>query len=190
MKPAARRVLVGSAVVAALLLSGCDAGQVLSSDDDSEPDVPATEPTAAAWANALPVGDTFDGPVETTVIAVAKDGDQSWEEPGESLDWLSADVRSCIPAGGSASEVGWYQWAASGADGGWYPADLDYASDEPLDQYPRLVELAPGECVEGRILFAIPRQAEVTVLVNADETGAAQGSWLLGDVGLPVDTGE
>jgi hypothetical protein len=183
MKPAARRVLAGTAVVAALLLSGCDAGVL--SDDESEPEVPAAEPTVAAWANALPVGDTFDGPVATTVLAVTKDSDPSWEEPGENLEWLSADVRSCIPAGGSASEVGWYQWAASGTDGGWYPADLDYAGDEPADQYPRLAELAPGECVEGRILFAIPGQAEVTVLVNADETGAAQGSWLLGDVGLP-----
>ncbi len=95
-------------------------------------------------------------------------------------------VRTCVPAGGSPTEVGWYQWAATGSDGGWYSADLDYDGDRPTPQYPRLDDLTPGGCAVGQILIEVPKRAELVTLVNADRSGAPQGTWVLGDRGEPT----
>ncbi len=188
MKPATRRLLAGITVVAVLtgLLTGCNAGDLLSSDDDSGPDLVA-EPSDTTLDNALAVGETFEGATSTTLQAVTRGpGNESWVPARDDYEWLSLLVRTCVPAGGSPTEVGWYQWAATGSDGGWYSADLDYDGDLPTGQYPRLTDLTPGDCAVGRILMSVPRGAELITLVNADRSGAPQGTWLLGDAGAPT----
>lgn len=189
MKPTPR-LAVGSAcvVLASLLLTGCDAGEVLSPDDsESEPSIAKPSEPAAPTEGSLRIGETFEGATSTTVDAIARgDGGETWLTAGGNFEWLSPTVRTCVSAGGSTTEIGWYQWAATGIDGGWYPADLDYDGTEPTNQYPRLAELAPGECAKGRILIAVPRDAEVVTLINADQDGAPQGTWLVGDVGIPA----
>lgn len=189
MNPTSRRLLACAALASALL-TGCDVGDVL------DPEEPGAEPAITESSepvdleSALPIGETFDGAASTTVESIARgEGDDSWVPAGANFEWLSATVRTCVSAGGSTTEVGWYQWAATGVDGGWYPADLDYDRDRPTGQYPRLADLAPGECAEGRILIAVPRDAEVVTLVNADQDGVAQGSWLVGDIGVPAAIG-
>ncbi len=188
MKPSSRRRLVGAAL-ASVLLTGCDA--VLDRDDlDAEPSV-AEPDDATALEGALAIGDTYEGDASTTVEAILRgEGDGTWVPAGDNFEWLSATVTTCVSAGGSRTEAGWYQWAATGADGGWYPADLDYDLDRPVEQYPRLVDLAPGECAEGRILIPVPTDAEIVTLINASQSGSAQGTWLVGDIGVPASDDE
>ena len=186
MNPTSRRLLAVAAL-ASLLLSGCDL-DVLSSDDPKL-EAPPTEEVAAV-PEALSVGDTFEGDVLTTVVAVAKGGDPSWTSPGDGYDWLWANVRTCVPASGSTTEIGWYQWAVTGTDGGWYPADLDYDDDRPTNQFPRFLELTPGDCREGRVLIPVPVEAELITVVNADQSGQPQGTWLLDDSDAQADAGE
>ena len=186
-----RRLAVGTAgaALAGLLLSSCDAGELLGSDEpDADPSI--SEPSEPVPAeDALSLGETFDGAASTTVESVTRgESDESWLPAGANFEWLSAAVRSCVSAGGSTTEVGWYQWAATDADGSWYPADLDYDRPRPTGQFPQLVELAPGECAEGRVLIAVPTDAELVALVNADPAGVPQGSWLIGDPGAPAVT--
>lgn len=189
MKSTVCRQLVVAALACALF-AGCDVGEVLD-PEDTEPEPALTDPSDLPPDTALPVGETFEGDASTTVEAILRgDGADSWLPAGASFEWLSATVQTCVSAGGSTTEVGWYQWAAVGADGGWYPADLDYGRDRPVAQYPRLVDLAPGECAEGRILIPVPRDAELVTLVNASQSGAPQGTWLIGEVGVPAATDE
>lgn len=187
MKPTSRRLAVGAALTSALL-TGCGVADVLDSDESGSdaPVAESSDPTAIE--GALAVGETFDdGAVSTTVKAILRgEGAESWLPAGESFEWLSATVRTCVPAGGSTAEVGWYQWAATGADGGWYPAHLDYDRPKPDGQYPQLDDVAPGECAQGRVLIAVPREAEVVALINSDQAGVPQGTWLPGDVGAPA----
>ncbi len=188
MKPSARRALAGAALASALL-TGCDVGELLDPQDTgAEP--PLSEPSdEGALDAALPIGETFEGVASTTVESVLRGkGADSWLPAGANFEWLSASVQTCVSAGGARTEVGWYQWAAIGADGGWYAADLDYDRDRPAEQYPRLVDLAPGDCAEGRILIPVPRDAELVTLTNASPSGVAQGSWLIGDIGVPAAT--
>ena len=189
MKSVSGRVLAGSAAaaIAVLLLTGCGAGDLLSSDDPDP--APVDEASVDPLADALAIGDTFDGASSTTLQAVVRRaGDESWVPSRDGYEWLSLTVRTCVPAGGSPTEVGWYQWAATGSDGGWYSADLDYDGDRPAPKYPKLEDLAPGSCAEGRVLIDIPQGAELVTLVNADRSGEPQGTWLLGDAGEPTDT--
>jgi hypothetical protein len=183
MSPTARRLrgLLAGAALTSLLLTGCDAGDLID-QDRSGADPSISEPSEpAATEGALSVGDTFDGAVSTTVETILRgEGDDSWLRAGVNFEWLSAAVRTCVSAGGSTTEVGWYQWAVTDADGAWYPADLDYDRERPTGQYPKLADLAPGECTEGRILIAVPR--------DADRAGVPQGSWLVGDIGVPAAT--
>jgi hypothetical protein len=185
MKPTSR-LAVGVAAVAALLLAGCDAGGDPPDETEDEPSVAeSSEPPPTE--GTLPIGETFEGATSTRVKEIVRgDGDASWLSAGDNFEWLTPTVRTCVSAGGLPTEIGWYQWAATGIDGGWFPADLDYDDPQPADQYPRLEELAPGECAEGRILIAVPRDAEVFTLVNADQDGVPQGSWLVGDVSDPA----
>lgn len=187
MKPTSRRIAgcAAGAALAIALLTGCDAGGVLGADEaEDEPSI--SEPSEPAEVEGLPIGDTFDGDASTTVESIDRgEGDGTWLEAGDNFEWLSATVRTCVSAVRPTTEIGWYQWAATGADGGWYPADLDYDGDGPAGQYPRLTDLAPGECAEGLILIAVPSDAEVVALVNADQAGVPQGTWLVGDVGVP-----
>ena len=132
MRPASFRFLAGTALTAALL-TGCDLDALSSEDPKLE--APPTE-AGAAYPDALAVGDTFEGDALTTVIEVAKGGDPSWLSAGDGYDWLWADVRTCVPASGTTTEIGWYQWAAAGTDGGWYATDLDYDSDTPDQPVP------------------------------------------------------
>ena len=186
MKPTSRRLLACTALASALL-TGCGAQEVLDSEDPGAGPA-TTEPSEGTEAEtALSIGGTSDGEASTTVESVVRgEGADAWLRAGPELEWLSTTVRTCVSAGGSTTEIGWYQWAAVGADGAWYPADLDYDRPRPTGQYPRLAELAPGECAEGRILIAIPLDAEVVTLVGADRNGVPQGTWLVGDVGLPA----
>lgn len=186
MKPTSGRLLVGAAS-ASMLLTGCELDALSSEDPKLE--APPTE-VAEAYPNALSVGDAFEGDVLTTVLAVATGGAPSWPPAGEGYDWLWANVRTCVPASGSATEVGWYQWAVSGTGGGWYPADLDYDSNRPTNQFPRLLELTPGDCREGRVLIPVPVDAEVIAVVNADQSGEPQGAWLIDDADAQADAGE
>jgi hypothetical protein len=194
MKPTSRRIAgctAGAAgtVLATFLLTGCDVGEVLGADEaEDEPSI--SEPSDSAEVEgALAIGDTFDGEASTTVESIIRgEGDETWLEAGDNFEWLSPTVRTCVSAVRPTTEVGWYQWAATGADGSWYPADLDYDDAQPADQYPRLTDLAPGECAEGRILIAVPSEAEVVALINSDQSGTPQGSWLVGDVGIPEAT--
>ncbi len=187
MNRASRRLLGAAALAVVATLTGCDAGEVLSSDDPDPDAATTSEPSADALQGALSLGETFEGETSTTVEgAVRGEGDQSWTPAGEGYEWLSVTARTCVPAGASGTEVGWYQWAATGADGGWYPADVDYGNGRPTGQYPRMAEVTPGTCVEGRLLIPVPQQAEVVTLVNADESGVPQGTWLVGDVGVPA----
>jgi hypothetical protein len=188
MRPTLRRlaVVAAGAATAAVVLTGC--GADVLDPDDSEEDPSASEATDPAEVEeALPVGETYEGAASTTVETVDRGpGDASWLAAGANFEWLSASVRTCVSAGGSPTEVGWYQWAAEGSDGGWYPADLDYDDAQPTGQYPRLVDLVPGECTEGVVLIAVPRDAELVTLINADQTGTPQGTWAIGDVGAPA----
>ena len=185
MRPASLRLAAGTALTAALL-SGC--GLDALSEDEPPLEAPPTE-AGDAYPDALSVGDSFEGDAVTTVIAIAKGGDPSWPEAGDGYDWLWANVRTCIPTSGSTTEVGWYQWAAVATDDGWYPADLDYDSDRPTNQLTRLIELTPGDCREGRVLIPVPDEAEVIALVNADQSGQPQGTWLV-DADAQADAGE
>ncbi len=186
MKPTSGRLLAVAAL-ASVVLAGCDLDALSSADPKLEGPPSAT---ADGYPNALSVGDTFEGDVLTTVIAVAKGGAPSWPSAGEGYDWLWANVRTCVPASGTTTEIGWYQWAVSGTDGGWYPADLDYDSDRPTNQFPRLRELTPGDCREGRVLIPVPVEAEVIAVINADESGQPQGTWLIDDADAQADAGE
>ena len=186
MKSTSRRLL--AVALASVLFTGCGVGDVLDSGDSgADPTVAEPSDDPAGLESALPIGDTFEGDASTTVEEVIRDaGDDTWVPAGANFEWLSATVRTCVSAGGSRTEAGWYQWAATGADDGWYPADLDYDEDRPGGQYPRLVDLAPGECAEGRILIPVPIDAELVTLVNASQSGVTQGTWLIGDVGVPA----
>ena len=190
MKPTSRRLAArtAGAALASVLLVGCDVGGVLGSDEADDPSI--SEPTdPSELEDGLAIGETFDGDASTTVESIVRgDGESTWLDPGETFEWLVPTVRTCISAVRPATEIGWYQWAAQDADGGWYPADLDYDEPEPSGQYPRLEDLAPGECAEGRVLIAVPRDAEVVALINADRSGKPQGTWLVGDVGVPAAT--
>lgn len=175
MRPASLRVAAGTALAAALL-GGCDLDAL--SEDEPPLEAPPSE-TGDAYPDALSIGDSFEGGTVTTVSAIAKGGASSWPAAGDGYDWLWANVRVCVPASGSTTEVGWYQWAVVATDGAWYPADLDYASNRPTDQLTRLIELAPGDCREGRVLIPVPDEAELIALVNADQSGRPQGTWLI-----------
>ena len=171
-------------------LTGCDVGDALDSED------PGAEPTstevvgARGPENALPVGETFDGAASTTVTAIARgEGDDLVVAGRRQLRLVVGTVRTCVSAGGSTTEVGWYQWAATGVDGGWYPADLDY-DRRPADRaVPAVADLTPGALPRGADPDRGPRDAEVVTFVNADQDGVAQGSWLVGDVGVPAAIG-
>ncbi len=186
VRPASLRLLAGTAVAAALL-SGCGL-DAFSSDEPAleAPPSDADDP----YPDALAVGETYEGDVRTTVIAIARGGAPAWPNAGEGYDWLWANVRTCVPASGSATEIGWYQWAAAASDGGWFSADLDYDSDRPTNQLPQLVELAPGDCREGRVLIPVPDEAEVLAVVNADRSGRPQGTWRFDDPEEQVDDDE
>ncbi|WP_322936939.1 hypothetical protein [Nocardioides bizhenqiangii] len=182
--------LLVCAALASALLTGCDAGEVLDPEDSGAGPTATETSDAAELESALAIGETFEGAASTTVKAIFRgEGAEEWLPAGANFEWVAATVRTCVSAGGSGTEIGWYQWAATGADGGWYPADLDYDRDLPTGQYPRLTELAPGECAEGRILIAVPRDAELVTLVNSDQAGVPQGSWLIGDIGVPAAIG-
>jgi|GEM_PF-6477654 len=186
MNRASRRLL-GAATLLVVALTGCDAGEVLSSEDPEPEAAATTGPSVDPLQDALAVGETFEGATSTTVQDVARGGgDGSWTPAGEGYEWLSVTARACVPGGASGAEVGWYQWAATGADGGWYPAAVDYDNALPTGQYPRRGEVTPGTCAEGRLLVAVPRQAEIVTLVNADENGVPQGTWLIGEAGVPT----
>ena len=114
----------------------------------------------------------------------------AWPTAGAGHSWWWVNVRTCVVASGSASEIGWYQWAIIASDGSWYAPDLDYAGNRPTNQLPRLQELAPGDCREGRVLFPIPDDAEVMAVVNADQSGEPQGTWLLDDPKEEADDSE
>lgn len=189
MKPTSRRLLAAAAL-ASVLLTGCGVGDGSDSSDadpDAEPSVAEPDDEATDLEGALAIGDTYEGDATTTVESVLRGkGGDSWVPAGGNFEWLAATVSTCVSAGGSQTEVGWYQWAATGPDGAWYPADLDYDGEQPSDQYPLLAELAPGECAEGQILIPVPRDAELITLINADRAGVPQGTWLMGDVGVPA----
>lgn len=160
---------------------------MFSTDGTVTDESPIEAQSPSPWPEALEIGATYDGTVSTTVTEVLRgQDDDTWAPAGEGYEWLTVGVRTCVPAGASTSQVGWYQWAATGVDGGWYAADLDYGRPFPRGQYPRLAEVVPGECVEGRVLIPVPQQAEVIALINADKFGAPQGSWLVGDIGVPA----
>jgi len=189
MKPTSRRLLAAAAL-ASVLLTGCDVGDVLGSDDadpDAEPSGAEPDDAATDLEDALTIGDTYEGDATTTVESILRgEGDDSWLPAGDNFEWLAATVSTCVSAGGSQTEVGWYQWAVTGTDGGWYGADLDYDGERPSGRYPLLAELAPGECAEGQILIPVPRDAELITLINADRSGLPQGTWLIGDIGVPA----
>lgn len=188
MNRASRRLLGATALAVVATLTGCDAGEVLSADDPDPDAATTSEPSADALQGALSLGETSEGETSTTVEGVVRgEGDESWTPAGEGYEWLSVTARTCVPGGASSTEVGWYQWAATGADGGWYPAAIDYDNARPTGQYPRRGEVTPGTCAEGRLLVAVPQQAEVVTLVNADENGVPQGTWLVGEAGVPTD---
>jgi len=190
MKATSRRLLAGAAL-ASVLFTGCGVGDVLDDDADADPTIAEPEDDSAGTEGALAIGETFEGAASTTVETILRgEGDDSWVPAGENFEWLSATVRTCVSAGGARTEAGWYQWAATGTDGGWYPADLDYDEPRPAEQYPRLVDLEPGECAEGRILIPVPSDAELLTLVNASQSGVAQGAWLIGDIGVPASDDE
>lgn len=186
MNRASRRLLA-AATLAVVAFTGCDAGEVLSADDPDPEAAVTTGPSVDVLEGALAVGETFEGATSTTVADVVRsEGEESWTPAGEGYEWLSVTVRSCVPGGASGAEVGWYQWAATGADGGWYPAAIDYDNARPTGQYPQRGEVTTGTCAEGRLLVAVPQQAEVVTLVNADENGVPQGTWLVGEAGVPT----
>lgn len=186
MRPTSARLLAGAAVAAALL-TGC--GLDVLSSEEPELEAPPTD-ADDPYSDALAVGDTYEGDVRTTVIDIALGGAPAWSAAGEGFDWLWVKARTCVVASGSPAEIGWYQWAAVASDGSWYAADLDYADNRPRDQLPRLLELAPGDCREGRVLFAVPDEVEVVAIVNADRSGEPQGTWLFDDPEEQADDSE
>ena len=177
MAPSTARHLAGAALGAALL-SGC--GIDALSPEEPELEAPSTE-AADPYPDALAVGDTHEGDARTTVIAIAEGGAPAWPAAGAGYEWWWVNLRTCVPASGAPTEIGWYQWAITDSEGGWYGADLDYAGRRPTNQLPRLLELAPGDCREGRVLVPVPDEARVIAVVNADRSGRPQGTWLYDD---------
>ena len=107
MNRASRRLLGATALAVVATLTGCDAGEVLSSDDPDPDAAPTTEPSAAAPQSALSLGETFEGETSTTVEGVVRgEGDESWTPAGEGYEWLLVTARTCVPAGASGTELG------------------------------------------------------------------------------------
>lgn len=185
----ARSARLRSAALAAIVLAGSWglAGCYVDVLSGEEPRIEAPpSSTVDPFPDALPVGATHEGKVVTTVIAIEHGGADTWPAAGEGYDWLWVNARVCVPVSGATTEIGWYQWAATAADGGWYPADVDYAAPRPTNQLPRLVDLVPGDCREGRVLIPVPDDAEVVAVVNADRSGEPQSVWRYDD----TDEGE
>lgn len=187
MNQTSGRLLAGAAL-GSLLLTGCESGEELD-PDYADSDTVATDATDAL-ADALTVGETFEGDASTTVEALIRGpGADAWLRAGADYEWLAVTATTCLSAAESVTEVGWYQWAAVDADGDWYPADLDYDNERPTRQYPMLDDVAPGSCAAGRILIPIPEDAELVSVVNADRSGEPQGTWLVGEAGAPTAVG-
>ncbi len=187
MKSTSRRLL--AVALASVLFTGCGVGDVLDSGDSgADPTVAEPSDDPAGLEGALPIGDTFEGDASTTVEEVIRDaGDDTWVPAGDELR-VALGHRAHLRLGRRVEDRG-----------GLVPVGRHRRrrrlvprrprlrrATGPAGQYPRLVDLAPGECAEGRILIPVPIDAELVTLVNASQSGVTQGTWLVGDVGVPA----
>ncbi len=130
----------------ALLLVGCG---------DDEAAAPATTRVTVTLGEPLPVGTAYEDPsgkVTLTVRGIRLTG-----------GLLLADAEACAAAGGLPAlpvQPGAWQLRLEGREQTIPQVTLDEPNRAARPPWPEGVRLAAGECVEGKVAFRMPPQAE------------------------------
>ena len=135
----------------AVLLVGCG---------DDEGASPASTRVTVTLGEPLPVGTSYEDPsgnVTLTVRGIRLTG-----------GLLLADAEACAAAGGLAAlpvQPGAWQLRLEGREQTIPQMTVDQPSRAARPPWPATVQLAAGECVEGKVAFRVPPEAEPTQIL-------------------------
>lgn len=135
----------------ALLLAGC------SDDEDA---APASTRVTVTLGEPLPVGTSYEDPsgnVTLTVRGIRLTG-----------DLLLADAEACAAEGGLPAlpiQPGAWQLRLEGREQTIPQVTLDQPTRAARPPWPETAQVAAGECVEGKVAFRVPPEAQPTQIL-------------------------
>lgn len=186
-------------ILAGVLLVGCG-----NSTDDAKPAASRATETTTAAAKPTPTITPDAGPTTldmgyswawensdqttggtTTVIAykqhVATDATTPEEDAGAEAKgyvWASLEIKTCSDDTSTASiTVGNGDWKLAYDDGALIESSSTTYDQFPRPEYPIETQLAPGRCVRGKIVYAVPGDQRPTQATFVTAGGEQPAEW-------------
>ncbi|CAL9456563.1 hypothetical protein SUDANB15_02532 [Streptomyces sp. enrichment culture] len=188
------RTTVG--ILAALALTACS-----SEDNNTAATKPTPATSAASTSPASPsptpntdtplaVGDTYTSTVEDqgltykatiTVLDYEHDFDAqasaAEEVNADGYVWSSLEIKVCAKSDGIS--VSQFPWVLAYADGSRFePSDVSYG-DFPKPEYPLEAQVKNGDCVRGKIPYAVPGDQKPIKVIYAPDGMREPVEWTL-----------
>ena len=197
-----KRTIALLAITSPLLLSACNDSEAapsaqptatvtatVTAEPTPEPvidDVPTEPAPANIGDDALNVGEWREGiGLRSRVIEVRQPGDPgipTYLADDDTAQGAVAKVRQCArdDAPNSFALNPYFEWTAQDESGGTYEvAGSSWEVWPPLPQYPTSEHvIQPGKCIEGWLLFAMPRDGKAASIALGDGAGTLNAEWL------------